>query len=182
MCVPSKSVIVYRNNKLRFIREIKQLWKNKHSAFKGKDRELYKTAKYDFERAVRKAKADYKYKLENKLKTNDSRGVWQGLKWLTNYNTTVSTLSDDPKLPNSLNKFHCHFDNNRIQIKQPTVASSLTPPFVIEENEETQSALQSCISTLSIPTRNHYWYFAFYHSYSALELNVFCSLFFFYCT
>ncbi len=75
VCVPSKAVTIYNNNKPWFNKEIKILWREKHKAFKSGDKELYKIIKGDFVKAVKKAKGNYKCTLENKLKINDTYGV-----------------------------------------------------------------------------------------------------------
>lgn len=132
VCVPTKSVTVYSNNKPWFSREIKHLWKNKHNAYKSGDKDLYKVAKYDFERAVNKAKADYRHKLESKLEANDNRGVWEGLRQITGYTSTSPVV----KLPDSLNEFYCRFDRDYVDnITQSMNTNTPSPPFVIEEDE-----------------------------------------------
>ncbi len=40
VCVPSKDVTIYNNNKPWFNKEIKILWMEKHKAFKSGDKEL----------------------------------------------------------------------------------------------------------------------------------------------
>ena len=45
----------------------------------------YTIAKLAFERAVKKAKSNYRVKLEAKLGAHDSRGVWHSLQQITNY-------------------------------------------------------------------------------------------------
>ena len=106
-------------------------------AFKSGDRHLYKVAKSEFEKAVTKAKADYRRKLENKLSSNDSRGVWEGLKQKTNYTSIAPGVSDDdPELPDSLSEFYCCFDkSNTSHLTQPRWVNRPSPPFVIEEDE-----------------------------------------------
>jgi len=136
VCVPTKSVTVYSNNKPWFSRELKHLWKNKHNAYKSGDRDLYKVAKYDFEGAVHKAKADYRHKLESTLQANDNRGVWEGLRQITNYTSTSPVVSDDSRLPDCLNEFYCRFDRNYVDdITQLTNINTPSPPFVIEVDE-----------------------------------------------
>ncbi|KAM9813349.1 NACHT, LRR and PYD domains-containing protein 12-like [Neosynchiropus ocellatus] len=76
--VPSKTVTVFSNNKPWFSKEVKTLFMERNKAFKSGDKETFKIAKYKFERAVKKAKAQYRASLEAKLKANNTRGVWQG--------------------------------------------------------------------------------------------------------
>ena len=76
---------------------------------------------------MQRAKADYRNKLESKLQVNDSRGLWEGLKQITNYSSIVPVVSDDSRLPDSLNELYCRFDKDR--------DDALAPPFVIQEDE-----------------------------------------------
>ena len=64
----------------------------------------YKVLKCEFQRAMLKAKASYKAKLENKLQANDIRGVWQGLQAITDYKTKHHVLDSDPSLPGRLKR------------------------------------------------------------------------------
>ena len=72
--------------------------------------DLYKSARYDFERATKMAKAKYRDSLEDKLKAGDIRGVWQGLHTITGSKKKQSVQDVDPLLPDQLNKFYCRFD------------------------------------------------------------------------
>ncbi|KAM9779978.1 NACHT, LRR and PYD domains-containing protein 3-like [Neosynchiropus ocellatus] len=75
---PLETVTVFSNNKPWFSKEVKTLLMERNEAFKSGDKETFKIAKYKFERAVKKAEAQYRASLEAKLKANDTRGVWQG--------------------------------------------------------------------------------------------------------
>ena len=74
------------------------------------DDEAMKKAKYDFLRAVKLAKNDYKLKLENDLSTKDSRDLWQGLNQITGYKPkSKSAPTDDPNQTNELSTFYVRF-------------------------------------------------------------------------
>lgn len=138
VCFPSKTVTVYSNNKPWFSKDIRMLYLERKSAFQSGDICQYSLAKYAFERAVRKAKADYRAKLEAKLGVHDNRGVWQSLQQITNYKNNHTVSDDDPSLPNKLNELYCRFECN----SECSVSSNflndigpLEPPFLIEETE-----------------------------------------------
>lgn len=72
----------------------------------------------------------------SKLQANDSRGLWEGLRQITNCSSTVPVVSEDPKLPNSLNEFYCRFDKDGNDAPtQPKSIKTPSPPFVIQEDE-----------------------------------------------
>lgn len=55
---------------------------------------------------------------------------------ITNYTSTVPAVSDDPKLPDSLNEFYCRFDRNHVdEITQSMNINTPSPPFAVEEDE-----------------------------------------------
>lgn len=135
VCFPSKPVVVFSNNKPWFNKEIKQLCIEKNRAFKSGDKDLYRVARYEFERAVKKAKTRYRDNLEDKLKDKDSRGVWQGLQRITGYKTKRAAQDADPQLPDKLNEFYCRFDRPRPVTAPAPSTVPVTPPFVVKEHE-----------------------------------------------
>ena len=110
ICIPSKTVTVYSNNKPWFSKEVKILCLKKNEAFKSGNKEAFKAARYDFERAVKKAKAKYKDSLQAKLQAKDTKGVWKGMQTITGYKSRHRTPDDDSLLPDRLNEFYCRFD------------------------------------------------------------------------
>ena len=140
VCIPSKNVIVFSNNKPWFSKEVKALCSKKNEAFKSGNKEAFKVARYEFERAMKKAKAKYNENLQAKLRANDTKGVWQGMQTITGYKGSRRTPADDPLLPDRLNEFYCRFDMP-IDVKHsPAVAGlepTTAPPFVISEQEVT---------------------------------------------
>ena len=53
-----------------------------------------------------------------------------------NYSSTALVVSDDPKLPDSLNEFYCRFDKDRDDaIIQPTGIKTRATPSVLQEDE-----------------------------------------------
>ena len=70
-CIPSKSVTNYANDKPWFSKDIKHKFIAKNDAFKNSDKNQYKAAKYEAE----KAKAQDRNKLEKQFSTSNSHAV-----------------------------------------------------------------------------------------------------------
>ena len=63
-CIPWKTVTIYANDKPWFSKDVKHKLIAKNDAFKNSDKNQYKVAKYETEKAIRRAKAQYRNKLE----------------------------------------------------------------------------------------------------------------------
>ena len=94
-----------------------------NDAFKNSDKNQYKAAKDEAEKAIRKAKAQYRNKLEKQFSTSNSHAVWQGLQQITQYKQKPTPANNDPTLPDQLNHFYSRFDR-----KNTTKASSHSVP------------------------------------------------------
>ena len=79
LCIPTKTITGYPNDKLWFNTYIKQKLQAKQDAYKDNDKYKYKKARYAAEKAVKTGKAKYRDKLEENLTTNNSKNIWQGL-------------------------------------------------------------------------------------------------------
>ncbi len=81
----------------------------------------------------------YKCTLENKLKINDTYGVWKSLEQITGYKIKSQVISDDITLPDEVNVFYSRFENTMEgQAGQPMLPSwpcTMSPSFKIEEYE-----------------------------------------------
>lgn len=73
-----KRIRVYSNQKPWMTREVQQLLKVRNTAFRSGDRALYSTAGMNLRRGIRKAKSDYRRRIEDHLDSNNSRQEWQG--------------------------------------------------------------------------------------------------------
>ena len=82
-----------------------------------------KLAKYEAEKAIRRAKAQYRNKLEKQFSTSNSHAVWQGLQQITQYKQKPTPANNDLTLPDQLNHFYSRFDR-----KNTTKASSHSGP------------------------------------------------------
>ena len=84
-CIPTQTVCVYANDKLWFTKKVKNKLVAKDAAFRSGDDEEFRRAKYDARRAIARAKAEYKDKLEDQFASNNTHAVWQGLQTITQY-------------------------------------------------------------------------------------------------
>ena len=100
---------------------------------------MYKKAKYNVQREVRRAKSESRQKLENQFLTNKARAVWQSLRniYLYKEKNRVTNV-EDPKFSNKLNEFFNRFDRQNtasVNVSFPVVDSPLPQPFTVEEAE-----------------------------------------------
>ena len=100
---PLKDVTIYANDKPWFSKNIKHKLTAKNDAFKNSDKNQYKAAKYEAEKAIRRAKSQYRNKLEKQFSTSNSHAVWQGLQRITQYKQKSTPANNDPTLPDQLN-------------------------------------------------------------------------------
>ncbi|XP_070182229.1 uncharacterized protein, partial [Littorina saxatilis] len=140
MCIPSKTVRVYGNDKPWFSKSVKAKLDAKNRAFESGDEDLYKLAKSDVKKEIRKAKAVYRDKIQDQFASNKPREVWQGLQQVTQYKKKSAASDDhDPTLPDKLNSFYCRFDeknpNPGYRPSLPDDPSLLIPPFTVQEAE-----------------------------------------------
>uniref|UniRef100_A0A665UD53 Reverse transcriptase domain-containing protein n=1 Tax=Echeneis naucrates TaxID=173247 RepID=A0A665UD53_ECHNA len=109
----SKTVKVFPNQKPWLNSEVKTLLKARDTAFRSGDPQSYKDARKNLRRGIIKAKRSYQQRIEAHFYSNNSRGMWQGIKTLTGYNNnTTATISSDSTLPDTLNQFFARFDRH----------------------------------------------------------------------
>ena len=138
VCLPTKTVTYYPNNKGWFNSSLKTALKLKDNAYKNRHRDpiTYRNAKTQWNRAVSKAKEDYKTKLEAQFNTNDSQQVWSSMKLITNYKGPKKSVEcTDPSLPDQLNDFYARFDRENSSQPAFSVCGVASPPFEISEND-----------------------------------------------
>lgn len=75
--------------------------------------EDYRTASYNISGVVREAKYRYREKLE--LQQSNPRGLWQGLKMVTDYAAPISKVEVDSSLADKLNRFYVCFETSGSQ-------------------------------------------------------------------
>lgn len=83
------------------IREVQQLLGERNNAFRSGNRDLLSTARANLNTGIRKAKADYRGKIEDHLDSNNSRQVWRGVQHLIIYKTNLGAAEGDLMLAES---------------------------------------------------------------------------------
>ena len=99
---------------------------------KNTDKGQYKAAKYEAEKAIRRAKAQYQNKLEKHFLMSNSHAVWQGLQQITQYKQKPTPTNNDPTLPDQLNHFYSIFDRTPPKLQATLALSRLFPQTQIQ--------------------------------------------------
>ena len=112
MILPVKAIKQYPNNKPWITSELRKQIIEKHQAFKTKS-DNYREKQTEVDEAIKKAKASYKDKVEQKFKNKSMKDMWQGLKILTGQSETKKSnnLISTPGSADRLNSFFSRFDD-----------------------------------------------------------------------
>ena len=105
-----KCVRVHPNEKPWMTRGVQRLLRERNTAWRSGNKDLYSTARANLKRGIREAKAYYRRRIEDHLSSNNSRQVWQGIQHLTNYRTNLGAAEGDPALAEQLNIFFARFE------------------------------------------------------------------------
>ncbi|KAI3368500.1 hypothetical protein L3Q82_025390 [Scortum barcoo] len=107
-------------------REVKTVLNKKRAAFRSRDREAMKAAQQEVKHCVKEAKDSYRRKVEQKLRENNMREVWEGVKTITGLNTKTRAVGGTMERANELNDFFNRFNQS---LAPPTPAlTTATPP------------------------------------------------------
>ena len=101
---PVKTVRCY--HKPWVTRGVKTVLNKKKAAFRSRDREAMKAAQQEVKHCVREAKDSYRRKVEQKLRENNMREVWEGVRTITGHNTKTSATGWTMERANELNDFN----------------------------------------------------------------------------
>ena len=110
VCVPTKRVRCFSNNKPWMTKEIINLLKKKKDLFHAGDQEGVKRVVEEVKVAKALAKECYKAKLENCLQENNTRQVWGGYRKITGYGSANTSVPGSVELANEMNCFFNRFD------------------------------------------------------------------------
>ncbi|XP_063781223.1 MAM and LDL-receptor class A domain-containing protein 1 [Pseudophryne corroboree] len=97
MCVPSKTLCIFNNNKPWFNAQLRQLRRAKEEACSSGNRVLYNQDRNSLTREIRLAKKRFSDKLIDDFSENDSVSVWRA-------------IAMHQKLADELNNFYCRFE------------------------------------------------------------------------
>ena len=73
-----------------------------------------RTINEQLKKAIESKKKIYKEKIEDQLKSNDSRKAWDGLKTITGYKkkSNLPSVENNETFANELNEFYSRFDTH----------------------------------------------------------------------
>ena len=137
-----KRIRIYPNRKPWMTKEVQCLLKDRDTAFKKGDQALYSIARANLKRGIRKAKADYKSKIEDCLQSNNTRKVWQGIQHITNFRPSKPVADGDATTAEELNSFFARFEKEPPTATPAHTNTPLHPPtpdnshtLTVEEHE-----------------------------------------------
>jgi hypothetical protein len=124
--VPTLTVRTYPNQKPWITGNIHAELKARAAAFKHRDTkpDSYKKSRYDFRRAIKQAKYQYRTNIESYRAGSDPRRMWQGLQAITDHKGKPSReLPSDANLTDKLNSFYVRFEASNTEpcIRWPAV-------------------------------------------------------------
>ncbi|KAM9737428.1 uncharacterized protein ACNS7B_013131 [Menidia menidia] len=130
---PVKTVRCYPNNKPWVTREVKTVLNKKKAAFRRGDREAMKAAQQEVKQCVREAKDSYRRKVEQKLRENNMREVWEGVRTITGLNTKTRAVGGTMERANELNIFFNRFNQPMppqppLSLQTPSLPTTHLPP------------------------------------------------------
>ena len=109
-----KTVKIFGNNKPWVTKEMKSLLNEKKRCFMEKNKERGKQIQNKIKLKMKECKKSYKEKIEEKFRTNDSKGMWAGVKQMIGFKdkeTKISTEKGKEKeYCDQLNNFYSRFD------------------------------------------------------------------------
>lgn len=138
-----KMVRHYPNRKQWMNSEVKQLLRDRDSAFRSGDMELYSSARSNLKRGIKRAKAAYAQKIEGHFTEGNPRRVWQGIRDLVNMNSSsASTTSTSTNLAEELNQFFARFEVREEEEDAPMLLPTDTLALTVS-TEEVRKVLRS---------------------------------------
>lgn len=127
--VPVRTVRCYANNKPWVTSEVKAVLNRKKRAFKNRDQEEMKQAQQELRLCLREAKDTYRRKVEKKLRENNMREVWKGMKTITGLKQgNGGSVEGGRERANEFNTFYNRFDIRSVPPPAPHQPHNPTPP------------------------------------------------------
>ncbi|KAL0173817.1 hypothetical protein M9458_029785, partial [Cirrhinus mrigala] len=140
-----KNIRVFPNQKPWMTSQVRRLLKARDAVFRSGDRALYRAARADLKKGIKKAKTDYKRRLESHLSSNNIREVWQGIRDIINNRDCHVTTGDlSALLAEELNSFFARFGKEQQQhsstpallpLHPPPSSGSCTTPLTVTEQD-----------------------------------------------
>lgn len=108
VALPLTTVKCFSNNKPWITADIKHLLNRKKRVYR--DPKKRKEVQRDLKKSLRKAKLNYKRKLESRLKASNTRDVWRGMQTITGCKGKQSLPAGDRARANEFNLFYNRFN------------------------------------------------------------------------
>lgn len=107
ICIPSWTNCVFPNQKPWFNADVRSKVRKRSAPFESGDILEYKPARYELQKTIRDAKRKSTQRLESCYRENNTGGMWQGIRSITNYRPdTNRTILQDNILPDNLSRFY----------------------------------------------------------------------------
>jgi len=112
MCIETKSIKVFPNNKPWVTKELKSVINERNRAYKNNDRQGLNVARKKLRSTIIKAKISYKEKMEKNLKDMNAQEAWRMIRTMGGVEQKTDKKSTTlPKVEaDQLNDFYCRFD------------------------------------------------------------------------
>lgn len=123
--IPTREVKIFPNNKPWLNRAVKEALHRKHEAFLHGDTKEKGEANKEARFEIKKAKLQYKRKIEEKFQSNNLKAVWDGMKAMTGQRReqsrpiSISGLSGSTEIANALNDFYLRFNDDVVLANNP---------------------------------------------------------------
>ncbi|KAK0137703.1 hypothetical protein N1851_026097 [Merluccius polli] len=153
-----KNIQVFPNQKPWMTYQVRTLLRARDAAFRSGDRALYRAARADLKKGIKRAKAAHRLRIESHLSSNNTREVWRGIKDITNFRGCDASTEDlSAPLAEELNCFFAHFETPQQQHSSapampPPLPGSHTTPLTQLHRCRQGKAPQSCEGS----TENHW--------------------------
>ncbi|XP_077985174.1 uncharacterized protein LOC144439815 [Glandiceps talaboti] len=131
VCLPTKTLKRYPNNKPWFDSSLKHILQLKQAAYREGNAERTSEVGKQLITEIYKKKVEYKHKLENQFSTNNTRDTWRGLQTITDYKSSTGklTVTNEKAFAEELNEFYARFDRDENEKK-------LTNELLLLDNED----------------------------------------------
>ena len=155
VCIPTKQVKVYPNNKPWINKNIKNVINKKKQLFKSGNPDELKKVKNELKCAIKSEKAIYRKKIENHFTDNNLKRVWEGMRQMSGYSNSSSKSSQIPNCTvnyaNDLNGFYNRFDKYDFSTERDDLRELLqnsdSEQVLVASEEEVRRLLSSVNSS-----------------------------------
>ena len=149
LCIPTKKVVTYPNNKPQVTKELKSCINRKKRLYFSSDPQEKKAVTREVHSEIRNAKKKYKEKIELQYSGGDLRAAWQGIKNMASINQSSNETKqaikidgvEDSDLPDTFNSFFLRFDKTEFSDNISRTRDSL-----VSQNDMVIS--QECVTAL----------------------------------